>query len=469
MACSHRPCTARQVRGRGPRELLQQEDEGGVGPPGACSCSAISQVRLLHRQASSSAPSSSARDVAQRRGRQLGVQQPAVAGHAAAGRCRPARPPRRPARAAIASSFGAEAEVPRRAGRVHGDGADPAASRSAARAAGRAPRRSSRGPRSGRSARARSSSRCSATSCTRPWAQELASITTGSAPPSLQRHSASAVARAIARGRRAVALRAPRRGAAVAARRRPGSTAARPARAETATSASGSVGCARRAARVAEDPVDARRQVDRGRAGARGVSGSCAGAGGGIAAGQVGTSSASRARRTSVGTAATARSPAHARPPRAGAQAGPRGALDGRPKRRATASAARSSRSVRSRAAEPFISLPVSIATGQAGMHVPSAAQVCDRVVLEVAQQRLVAPASPRAGAPARGAAGSAGAAWSSRCGSGRPARRTRTRRSGAASSSIGGCVFRSRRCTLGLAVEDRRPGSARRAGRPAP
>ena len=60
----------------------------------------------------------------------------------------------------------------------------------------------------------------------------------------------------------------------------------------------------------------------------------------------------------------------------AGAQPGPRGAL-GRPKCRATARAARSSRSVRSRARKRFMSRPVSIATGQDVMQVPSAAHVC--------------------------------------------------------------------------------------------
>ncbi len=64
------------------------------GAPVTC-CSAISQVRLLHR-CSSTACSAQRRAgrVAQRRRRQLRVQQAAVAGHAAAARRRRARAPR---------------------------------------------------------------------------------------------------------------------------------------------------------------------------------------------------------------------------------------------------------------------------------------------------------------------------------------------------------------------------------------
>ena len=118
-----------------------------------------------------------------------------------------------------------------------------------------------------------------AVSSASPRVQELASMTTGSSPPSLQRHSASTVWLAIAPWPCRVALRASTGSRSSGRRRRPGSTAAaRPAPRPRPAPRAGSAPAAA-AARAAEDPVDAGGQVDGGGALARAVAGSSAGAG----------------------------------------------------------------------------------------------------------------------------------------------------------------------------------------------
>ena len=353
------------------------------GRPVTC-CRPISQVRLPQRQASSERPSSSRRGVAQGRQRQLGMQHAAVAGQAAAGRCRPARRPRRPARARPPRAWCASAQVPRGARRVDRDRRRPRAGPRARAAADRAPTRSSRAL-DARSARALVVE-MQRTSWSSPCAHEFASITTGSRPPSVQRQSASAV---LACHELVAALRSPSSSTASRSsgrRRRRGSRPACPARRETSTSASGSAG-APGAARVAEDAVDARGQVDRrgalarrSRAAARARAAACS-------PGHAGTSSLlTRAARPPEPRTAVRRRPrAPARSP-ARAHALDRRPARARRQRRPTPRAA-----VRSRARNSLISLPVSIATGQAGLHVPSAAQVSMRVVLVV---RAAAPRS---------------------------------------------------------------------------
>ena len=302
------------------------------------------------------------------------------------------------------------------------------ASRSAAGAAGRAPTRSSRAIVAARAWRSRvllGQVRPHVVESARS-AHELASTTTGSAPPSLQRQSASTIWLAMKRVR---PPGSPSSSRAVAQQRPPTSSGIQtgsPARAETATSASGRLSARAPAPARAEDPVDAGGEVDglgarpRGQRQPRGRR-------------RAACSPATRARaRRSTRPRAARVAAAHRRFPQRVARpcaARARGALDrapalGEPQRGALRGGA-----VLALRGSSFTSLPVSIPTGHASRQVPSAAQVSIAVVLVLARAAPAGPASRAAGAPSRGAARSAGAAsWSGR-GSGRPARRTRTRR----------------------------------------
>ena len=163
-----------------------------------------------------------------------------------------------------------------------------------------------------------------------PWVHELASMTTGSRPPSLQRRSAAAVR---PRHRRDARWRSPSSSTACRSSgpaTSSGIQSGSPARAEIATSASGTVGrLQRRAGGAAEDPVDAGRHVHGGGAARGSVNGSSAGAGAGIAALQAGTTSAARAaRRSAPGTRQPAVS-GDSRRGTPGAHRPPGGPLDG--------------------------------------------------------------------------------------------------------------------------------------------
>ena len=192
-------------------ELLEQEDERGIrcardllqARSRRCGCCTGARRSVIGELGGL---------VAQRRGRQLRVQQATIARHATAGRAAGTSTSSASARA-IASSLPARPSG--RPSRSGGARRMPTLRLDSAAAAGdRAPTRSSRAPRSARSARARPSSRRGATSSSRPCAHELASITTGARRP-----RSSATARRGLGGHvvlpAAVALRAPRRRAAV--------------------------------------------------------------------------------------------------------------------------------------------------------------------------------------------------------------------------------------------------------------
>ena len=263
------PTPRRALPGR--VSCLEQQHERAVGSRrspasgrsrrcGCCTGTALGE-RPRARSASARAP---------RRG-QLGVQQPAVARRAAAGRRRRARRPRSASAAAIAPQLRRRARdgSPRRAGArrrsralrvelqrveqrvVHpGDRVEDLAPARSARAA---PRRAPRGPR-------RAAHAC------RSWRRRPAAARP-SLGPAQDRASRS---------------RAPSaRGPAVkpfelhgVAQHLPATSggihSGRPARAETAKQRLGQRGPSARAARVAEDAVDAGREVDRGCALARG-------------------------------------------------------------------------------------------------------------------------------------------------------------------------------------------------------
>ena len=291
----------------------------------------ISQVRLLQRWASKR-PAGDLGGLRRggRRG-QLRVEEAAVAGEAAAGR-----------RRRDVDLLGERAgERARARGRGRGGGRSRSGGRSteptlrvdleARQQVLVAPTRSSRGSSSspwrlgvllGRGRRRRDSAR--------PWVHEVASITTGSVPPPVQRQSVSTVSFAMLRVAVAIALRAPRRRAAGAgdvvgdpdrlagARRdgdqRLGQRAARPAS----------------PLRAAEDPVDAGRQVD----------------GGGAVAGRRAAASAAPAAASSPPLGDELGADARARPRRGRAAARRRDRA--RPRRRPQAGArARSTRSQR--------------------------------------------------------------------------------------------------------------------------
>jgi hypothetical protein len=105
------------------------------------------------------------------------------------------------------------------------------------------------------------------------------------------------------------------------------------------------------------------------------VSGSVAGAGGGMLSGHTGSSSSLTRLRSARGTRATASSPT-TRAASEPARRPIRAARSTVRQRLASASAAASSRSVRWRARNSLIIAPVSIASGHEGAQVPSAAQV---------------------------------------------------------------------------------------------
>ena len=301
------------------------------------------------------------------------MKQPAVSGHAAAAgadRHHHLVGQRRPAVLQLVL----HAHVAGRACGMHGHRPHALRARSGGAAGDRAPRRWSRAPRPCRSAPGRPRRARGATSWARPWAHELASITTGRRPPSLQRSSAS---RGVAGHVLLAARGSPSSSTAWRSSDRPRRAGSRAAVPPGGTPPRGPrAGWARPLRRgVAEDPVHAGRQVHGRRSCRHGAR--QAGGRRGRHRVRVGGHEvvAHRAAEDLGGPAHGPRSrPPRAPRPRRAALRGP----PAPPTRSAwpppgpPAPPGRCARAER----KAFISLPVSIATGQAIRQVPSAAQV---------------------------------------------------------------------------------------------